>query len=436
MRLRRALLGVLSVVLLGAVGFIFFSRQPALPAMQPPSAAGFDRALVAKGAELALIGNCNVCHTKQDGAPYAGARPLKTPFGTIYATNITPDADTGIGSWSETAFLRAMREGVRRDGAHLYPAFPYDHFTKASVDDLRALYAFLMTREPVRAETPNNELSFPWSERALIAGWKLLYFKAGELKPDPTLSAELNRGAYLVEGLAHCGACHTPRNRLGAEASDRYLGGGEIDGWHAPALNAASPAPVPWTSEQLFRYLRNGFVPPHGVAAGPMLPVANNLGTVSEQDVKAIAAYIGAMLAPVTASRRHAAGTSKAQAMPRPPSPDAGAPGSADGAVIYAGACALCHEPTGQAFSAHGIPLTSSKVVAMPDARNLTHVILEGIDPPKASPAALMPGFGAAFTDRQIAALMAYLRSTFSDQPAWSGLEDTVREARQSAREP
>ena len=156
-----------------------------------------------------------------------------------------------------------------------------------------------MTREPVRAETPNNELPFPWSERALIAGWKLLYFKAGELKPDPTLSAELNRGAYLVEGLAHCGACHTPRNRLGAEANDRYLDGGEIDGWHAPALNAASPAPVPWTSEQLFRYLRNGFVPPHGVAAGPMQPVANNLGTVSEQDVKAIATYIGAMLGPI-----------------------------------------------------------------------------------------------------------------------------------------
>ena len=428
-------MGVLGLVLLGAVGFIFFSRQPALPVMQPPSAASFDRALVAKGAELALIGNCNVCHTKQDGAPYAGGRPLKTPFGTIYASNITADANTGIGSWSETAFLRAMREGVRRDGAHLYPAFPYDHFTKASIGDLRALYAFLMTREPVRAETPNNELPFPWSERALIAGWKLLYFKAGELKPDPTLSAELNRGAYLVEGLAHCGACHTPRNRLGAEANDRYLDGGEIDGWHAPALNAASPAPVPWTSEQLFRYLRNGFVPPHGVAAGPMQPVANNLGTVSEQDVKAIATYIGAMLGPATASRRQAAGAAKAQATPRPAS-TAGAAGSADGAVIYAGACALCHEPTGQAFSAHGINLASSKVVAMADARNLTHVILEGIDPPKASPAALMPGFGAAFTDSQVAALMAYLRSTFSDQPAWSGLEDTVRAARQAAREP
>src|SRR5262245_55875533 len=337
MRLRRALLGVLSVVLLGAVGFMFLSRQPALPAVQPASAADFDRALVGKGAELALIGNCNVCHTKQDGAPYAGGRPLQTPFGTIYATNITPDVDTGIGSWSETAFLRAMREGVRRDGAHLYPAFPYDHFTRVSDGDLRALYAFLMTREPVRAQTPNNELPFPWSERALIAGWKLLYFKAGELKPDPALSPELNRGAYLVEGLAHCGACHTPRNPLGAEANDRYLGGGEIDGWHAPALNGASSAPVPWTSEQLFSYLRTGFVSAHGVAAGPMQPVANNLGTVAEQDVKAIAAYIGAMLGPATANRRQAAGAPAAPATARPSVGNTKSEGGADGAVIYAG---------------------------------------------------------------------------------------------------
>jgi mono/diheme cytochrome c family protein len=226
---------------------------------------------------------------------------------------------------------------------------------------------------------------------------------------------------------------------LGAEANDRYLGGGDIDGWHAPALNAASPAPQPWTREELVGYLRNGFVPPHGVAAGPMQPVANNLGAVAEQDVKAIAAYIGAMLGPATAGRRGATrppGAPGAQAAPPPAPADAGAAGEADGAVIYAGACALCHEPTGQTFSAHGIPLMSSKVVAMPDARNLSHVILEGIDAPKATPAALMPGFGAMLSDRQIAALMAYLRTTFSQQPAWSGLEDTVRAVRQSARGP
>jgi mono/diheme cytochrome c family protein len=421
MRLKRALLGLLSVVVLGVVGFFYFAQQPAIPAVQPPSATSFDRALIAKGAELAMLGNCNSCHTKEDGAAYAGGRPLETPFGTIYATNITPDPDTGIGSWSEAAFLRALRAGVRRDGAHLYPAFPYDHFTKASVEDGRALYAFLMTREPVQAQSMTNTLPFPLSARALIAGWKLLYFTPGQLKPDPTLSAELNRGAYLVEGLAHCGACHTPRNRLGAERNDRYLGGGDIEGWHAPALNASSPAPLAWTVDQLFTYLRNGFVAPHGVAAGPMQAVANNLGGVGEQDVRAIAAYIGAMLGPATANRQRTASSGAAAA-------------STDGAVLYAGACALCHEPTGQHFSAHGIPLGSSKVIAMPDARNLAHVIVDGIDPPNASPAALMPGFGAALTDGQITALMAYLRRTFSDQPAWSELEAKVRAARQSSR--
>ncbi|HEX2336647.1 MAG TPA: cytochrome c [Hyphomicrobiaceae bacterium] len=439
MRLRRALLGLLAAVLAGSVGFLYFTRQPALPAIAAANTASFDAALVAKGADLAMIGNCNVCHTSDDDMPYAGGRPLQTPFGTIYATNITPDPDSGIGSWSQAAFLRAMREGVRRDGAHLYPAFPYDHFTRVSPGDLRALYAFLMTREPVRAHTPANALPFPWSQRALIAAWKLLYFRPGELKPDPVLSPELNRGAYLVEGLAHCGACHTPRNRLGAEQNDRYLAGGESEGWHAPALNAASTTPVPWTSEQLFSYLRNGFVAPHGVAAGPMQPVADNLGAVAQQDVKAIAAYVAAMIGPATAARqpkpipaRSQANFQSAARAPTQPN----APNSVDGAVIYAGACALCHEKSGQQFSAHGIHLAASKLITMPDARNLAHVILDGIPPPQASPAAQMPGFADTFTDRQIATLMAYLRHTFSDQPAWRGLEDQVREARQLPGKP
>ena len=438
MRLRRALLGLLGVVLLGLAAFFYVGRQPAMPAIQPPLPASFAAAEVARGAELARLGNCNVCHTKQEGMPYAGGRPLQTPFGTIYSTNITPDLDTGIGSWSQAAFLRAMREGVRRDGAHLYPAFPYDHFTKVSMGDLQALYSFLMTRQPVAAQAPRNTLPFPWSERALIAAWKLLYFRPGELKSDPTLSAELNRGAYLVEGLGHCGACHTPRNSLGAEQNHRYLGGGESEGWQAPALNAASTSPVPWTTDQLFSYLRNGFVAPHGVAAGPMQPVANNLGAVAEPDVKAIAAYIGAIVGPPTAHRQGATrlpGTD-GSARSAAPVPDASSsPTSADGAAIYAGACALCHETTGQHFSAHGIRLTSSKVITMPDARNLAHVILEGITPPDASPAALMPGYAEVFTDAQITALMAYLRRAFSDQPTWSSLEETLRKARQTARE-
>src|SRR4029453_7871541 len=243
--------------------------------------------------------NCNVCHTADGGAAYAGGRPLKTPYGTIYSTNITPEPATGIGQWSEAAFLRAMREGVARDGRHLYPAFPYDHFARMSNEDIQAIYAYIMTRPPVRAEIPSNELRFPFNIRMLVAGWKALYHRPGAFQPDSAQSAEWNRGAYLVQGAGHCSACHTPRNVLGAEERRRYLAGGEAEGWHAPALNTASPAPAPWTVETLYEYLRQGIAEKHAVAAGPMSPVVQNLAIVSQQDVRAMAVYIASYAAQV-----------------------------------------------------------------------------------------------------------------------------------------
>ena len=433
MRPRRVLLGLICVLLLGTAGFVALAWQPAIPAAQPPNKASIDPTLIANGAELAMLGDCDVCHTPAGGKPYAGGRALQTPFGTIYSTNITPDPDTGIGTWSEAAFLRAMREGVRRDGAHLFPAFPYDHFSRVSTADLRAIYAFLMTREAVRMETPQNALQFPFTMRPLIAAWKLLFFTPGELKPDPLLTPELNRGAYLVEGLSHCGSCHTTRNVLGAERNSSYLGGGEAEGWHAPTLNGASTVPVAWTEDQIFAYLRYGFAPARGVAAGPMQPVVDNLGKVAEADVKAIAAYIATIVGPATAARKGKVG------LPRlaPQSDTIGnqdARTIADGAVIYAGACAFCHEATGQRFSARGINLATSTAVTVPDAHNLAHVILEGIGPPQASPAATMPGFANALTNSQVAALMTFLRSAFTDQPAWRDLEGTIRHVRQSSK--
>jgi mono/diheme cytochrome c family protein len=439
MRLTRIFFGLLGAILfVGAAAFIIYAWHPEMRASEVPAESSFDRVLIERGAQLAFIGNCNVCHTKSGGVPYAGGRPMVTPFGTIYATNITPDPDTGIGRWSEVAFLRSMRAGIRRDGAHLYPAFPYDHFTKVSEEDVLAIYAFLMTREPVYAPTPPNELPFPLNLRPLIAAWKLLYFEQGEFRSDATRTAEVNRGAYLVDGLAHCGACHTPRNALGAEKASQDLSGGETEGWHAPALNAASPAPTPWTREQLATYLQRGFVERHGVAAGPMQPVANNLGSVSEQDVKAIAAYVGTLLEPATAQRQARVDELRGQiehenaARPGSSADTTGSasPARPDGATIYAGACALCHERTGQRFSAHGIHLGLSKVLHLPDPRNLIHIVLDGIEPPARSPAATMPGFSDAMTDEQVAALVTYLRAHFTDQPTWNDVDDYVRRAR------
>ena len=198
------------------------------------------------------------CHIRPGGQPLAGGYGVNTPFGVIYGTNITPDTQTGIGRWSLAAFTRAMREGVSRDGHHLYAAFPYTAFTELSDDDINALYAYLMTRTPVSATIPPNTVPFPLNIRLLEEGWKILFFRKKAFQPDPTKDAEWNRGAYLAEALSDCGGCHTPRNALGAEKLRHAYAGAVVDNWIAPPLTEANPSPVPWTEERLFSYLRTG----------------------------------------------------------------------------------------------------------------------------------------------------------------------------------
>ncbi|MEP6502940.1 MAG: cytochrome c, partial [Betaproteobacteria bacterium] len=214
-RLARGLATLVVIVVLGLVVFTIWAWRSAIAPIAPPAAASFDPALVATGEKLAAAGYCLTCHTPPKGKAYAGGLPMVTAFGTIYATNITPDPATGIGNWSQEAFTRALHEGVARDGSHLFPAFPYDHFTRVSDDDAKALYAFMMTRPAVSRTAPANTVPFPLNVRLLQAGWKLLYFKEGRFQPVAEQSAEWNHGAYLAEGLAHCSACHTPRNALG-----------------------------------------------------------------------------------------------------------------------------------------------------------------------------------------------------------------------------
>jgi mono/diheme cytochrome c family protein len=267
-RRRTGILVILAdVVVVVAAGVAVVWRPSIARETTTPS---FPPQQVTRGAALAAVGNCITCHTKSDGIPFAGGRPIETPFGTIYSVNVTPDHDTGIGGWSEAAFRRAMKDGVSRDGHHLYPAFPYDHMTRMSDDDIASVYAFMMTRRPVHAEAPSNDLPFPFNLRPLIAGWKLLFLDRDATQPDTAKGPEWNRGAYLVEGLAHCGACHTPRNALGAEKTDEPYAGGESDGWIAPALNAASPAAVPWDAARLYNYLRHGFDAMHCTASPPV----------------------------------------------------------------------------------------------------------------------------------------------------------------------
>jgi nicotinate dehydrogenase subunit B len=397
-----------------------------------PDASVYSAATIARGEQLAALGDCAVCHTSADGALNAGGRPLQTPFGTIYATNITPDVETGIGAWSYPAFERAMRQGIHRDGRHLYPAFPYTHFAKTTDADMQALYAYLMAQPAVRAETPPNALAFPFNQRPLMAGWNALFHNSATFQPDPAKSETWNRGAYLVEGLGHCSACHSPRNALGAEVPGAHLAGGFAEGWEAPALTSLSRAPIPWSEDELYAYLRTGESRFHGVAAGPMAPVVKELGALPDSDIRAMAVYLASFNATsidrtaqesLAAKLESATGTRASAA-------------SGIGARIYQGACAVCHEVGGAPLfgSRPSLALNSNLHSASPD--NLIQVILHGISKPAMTDLGYMPAFRDSLTDGQVAELVGYLRQQFApDKPIWRDIHAaTSRIRREHAR--
>ena len=438
--LTRILGGLVIVVAVVFGAFYAWQWRGALPPASV-NAASFDPGIVAKGAALAAIGDCAVCHTQAGGKPYAGGFPVKTPFGIVYATNITPDRDTGIGTWSEAAFRRAMREGVGRKGTHFYPAFPYDHFTNITDGDISALYAFLMTREPVNQQNRPTRLAFPLSWRPLAAAWNLLYLRQGPYHPDPGKSAAWNRGAYLVDGAGHCGACHTPRNALGAEKRNDRFGGGEAEDWYAPALNAASPAPVPWTADQLYAYLRHGYADQHGFAAGQMQPVVLSLRKVSDADVHAIATYIASINGPrdPTARKRQTEGalafaarrTMTVSGIAHGGTTGSANGGTASGASLFAGACASCHHSGGGLPVSRPIALALSTPVNEPTPTNFLRIVLDGIHPPLGQRGPIMLGFSGALTDPQIEALADYVRTQYSRGGHWTDVSATLAKMRQ-----
>jgi mono/diheme cytochrome c family protein len=422
------------ILVAGGVAAFAVIWRPAIAAIEPPAPASFDAALVRRGRDLAAIGNCNDCHTVRGGKDFAGGLPVPTPFGTIFSSNITPDAETGIGRWPEAAFRRAMRSGVNRDGQHLYPTFPYDHFTNVTDEDDKALYAYLMTRQPVHAPARQNQLPFPLDQRFMIAGWKLLFLHRGAYQADGAQSAEWNRGAYLVEGLAHCGACHTPRNLLGAERASARFAGGDADNWDAYAINSQSPSPVPWDADALLAYLRQGWHRDHGVARGPMAQVASNLSSVEESDVRAIATYMASVFGAPAPDRRRRGEEALSGAQPLPststPAPRLSNTNAA-GASIYAAACASCHE-TNRALPYGGINLGLSTAIRSPDARNVANIVLAGLRPEEGERSPIMPGFATSMSDAQIALLLDYLRARFGNQPPWAGVVKTVADARRN----
>lgn len=409
----------------GVVGAIagLLGWRPAIAPVATSSATVYTADAIERGRQLAAAGDCIVCHTAPGGVPNAGGRALETPFGTIYSTNLTPDPVNGIGTWSFSAFQRAMRQGISRDGGHLYPAFPYTAFTQTTDDDLTALYAYLMSQPAVASAPPQTQLAFPFNLRPLMALWNALYLTPGPQTSDPSRSAQWNRGAYLVNGLGHCGACHTPRGALGAElGGGSSFAGATIEGWQAPGLTALSTRdhPIPWTETELFRYLRFGHSAQHGSASGPMAPVVRELAQLPEADVRAMAHYLASFNAPADEVRnaKHAQALIAAAERSASVAPDAAQ-------RLFNGACGACHHAgNGPEVFGQNLPLALSSKLHSAQPDNLLRVILEGVREPASRELGFMPAFRDALDDVQVARLAAYMRARFAPgQPAWGGLE-------------
>jgi len=425
--LKRIVIGLGSLGIACLLVFLGLAWRPAIAPINPPAKSSFPDDLIAKGESLAGAGHCAVCHTRPGGQPFAGGPGLQTPFGIIYSPNITPDPDTGIGRWSLEAFTRAMHEGVSRDGSHLFPAFPYDHFTKISYDDVKALYAYIMTQPPVRAVAPANTIPFPLNIRFLQEGWKILFFRSGRYQPNASKSAEWNRGAYLAEGPSLCGGCHTPRNLLGAEKKSDAYAGATVDNWIAPALTDANPSPVPWTESELFSYLRDGVAPLHGVTAGSMSPVVHaGLSAVPDSDIRALAVYFADLDHAASRTGAIDAAVNAALAKSRLGSTQEYDPD----AKLYAGACMGCHYNAGPTPLAARPELALNSALTLPEPTNFIHVVLNGIGIAEGGAGLVMPSYAAALSDADIARLAAYLRRTRTDKPPWTDIEKKIAAAR------
>jgi len=364
-------------------------------------------ALVERGRYLAMAGDCVACHSAVGGAAYAGGRPIETPFGVIYSRNLTPDRETGLGLWSDADFYRALHKGLSRDGSHLYPAFPYTYFTRISREDAAAIKAFFDTLAPVKSVIPRNRLPWPLNQRALMAVWNLLFFREGAAGQSSAMGSASppaqDRGAYLVEVLGHCGACHTPKNFLGADKSRASLQGGEIQHWLAPNHTSDRRTGLgKWSEDEIIEYLQTGRNA-RSLAGGPMAEVVEySTSRLNETDLRAMAAYL---------KRLPAAGLDAATAHP-----DAHVMRA--GEAIFVDACAGCHQISGEAVPRAFAPLKGSAIVQSQNPLDVVRLILLGTRAAStdARPTPFtMPAFGWKLDDNQVAAVATYIRNTWGN---------------------
>jgi mono/diheme cytochrome c family protein len=414
-----ALLVLVVAVLAGLVYLFNFSDTANVHEVAPRTPPSSEQ--VARGAYLARAGNCMLCHTERGAPAYAGGRPMETPFGTVYASNITPDAETGIGGWSAAHFRRALHEGRSRDGRLLYPVFPYTHTTRVTGADADALFEYLRSLPPVHKPNRLHRLRWPYSTQAALAVWRALYFRAEKYVPDPARTPEWNRGAYLVQGLGHCSACHSARNALGGMRDVMDLSGGLIpmQNWYAPSLAAASEAGVAdWSIDQIVQLLGTG-VSARGTVLGPMAEVVlHSTQYLEPGDLRAMAVFLKS-LPPAPAD-------SDPREVPRPD------PNVLErGGKLYARHCASCHGEQGEGVPGAYPALSGNRAVTMTTTSNLVQVILNGGYPPatRGHPRPFgMPPFATVLSDADVAAVITYTRASWNNKAAPVSEFDVARQ--------
>ncbi|VTU24715.1 G3-ADH subunit II [Variovorax sp. SRS16] len=422
-RLVYSLIFLAALVLLAVAALVALNLRGEDAVPEPSAAFVATPAQIERGRYLALAGNCASCHTTHGGAPFAGGVGIETPFGTVFASNLTPERNAGIGSWSAAHFWRAMHNGRSKDGHLLYPAFPYPSFTRVTREDSDAIYAYLRTVPP--AATPNrpHKLRFPYDTQAALAVWRALFFTPGSFVADPARPAEWNRGAYLVEGLGHCIACHGTRNVLGATEEKLGLSGGliPVENWYAPSLTSKREAGVAdWPPEDVVALLKNGSSP-RGSVMGPMADVVyRSTQHLSDADLHAMAVFLK-QLPDSTPGTATAADTA-------PQRRDAGQ--MVRGSRIYDQRCAYCHGDAGQGAENAYPPLAGNRAVLMDSTANLIQVVRHGgfLPATAGNPRPYgMPPFGHVLDDDDIAAVLTYIRGSWGNDAAPVSRRDAMR---------